>query len=704
MTKPMKNLIRNVLIIFMLTFGLFGNETIQAQYGDSTILINATGKYIGEIKSVVLRWVPSHPGIWLQSNYYGYKIERTELIDGEQPSEIKWVILADTLKPKSLDAWRDQVKITPQDTMLQVAGQTIHQPKTNGAVNELEFLKKSDELQNLYSACILATEFSRNAALFSALRFEDRDALPGKSYVYRISSLVPDSNIVNRAYAVIIVKVETPNWPKITTSRVGIGENYVEIYWDRSIYKEFYSAFNVYKSSDGKQFYKLNHVPIAPIAYKDENSFVLRDSLEKNYSKYFYKIEGLTSYATVGPMSDVITVEGRDRTPPSPPHNVQFTYIGNHMMKITWETNPEDQDIAGFRISRSNEQQKDFIEITKQPLPGNVREYIDSTCNNLINNYYWIGVFDKENNVNVTAPKYGTIIDSLPPDMPTGLKGSIDTNGIVTLHWHQNKEADLKGYIVHFSNDRQLTFYNQTDYALADTIWRDTIPLNVLTEEIYYKISALDHRSNASPFTAVVVLKKPDLVPPTSPLFQYNENTENGVLISWSNSHSHDVKENVLTRKTFGTSNAEILYKSSNEKLTDSYLDKTTKPGVKYEYQLYAIDDAGLRSNEVGSLIIIGYEVKKVDPISDLKIHVDTSNKTHLQWTHIEKQNNTFMIYRSYNNGPFVSYKSVEKNLSFNDPTKYKMNDVIKYKVQAVNSKGWRSDFSNEVVATFIQK
>lgn len=685
-------------LVALSLFVFFVNSSIIGQTQDSLPEVKVTGRYFESPQSIVIRWVPSTPGLWLMANYYGYKVEKA-VYPKNEPGDIKWELVYDTLKPRTLTDWRQKALAMPTDTFFMMAGQAVHQPKQNQAFAMEKMLQQSNDLSNLYSACVISSEFSKDAAIYSALRFDDTKVEKGKSYLYRITSHAPYPDTSSRPTGIVLVDAEPDDpLPKIVSKEVREGEQYVEIFWDKTMYAHYYSAFNVYKSQDGKSFSKINKVPTAPLAYKDPNSYVLRDSVDVNYKKYFYKIEGLTSYGTKGPLSDPIEAKGKDRTPPDAPFNVRFQYLGNRMMKISWEVNPDDKDIAGFRISKSNEEQKDIIELTKSPLGPNIRTYIDSLCNENINNYYWIGIFDKEGNVNVTVPNHGTIIDSIPPAIPSGFTGTIDTSGVVTLTWKKGLESDLKGYIIHFSNNENLTFYSLTDYAVKDTFWRDTIPLNVLTEEIYYKILALDHRSNASPFSSVLTLKKPDLVPPSAPVFIESLNTEYGLEIKWANSQSHDVTKNVLKRRKAKDAAYEVLYISQGGVKYGSFTDKKMEANVNYEYVLEAHDDAGNISPHVGVLKVTGYEVKKVDPVTDVRIITDKEKKPTLTWNHSSVSDHIFIVYRSVNNSSFISYKTVKNDKRFSDKL-YKATDIVKYKIQAINDRGWRSDFSKEVVA-----
>ena len=217
-------------------------------------------------------------------------------------------------------------------------------------------------------------------------------------------------------------------------------------------------------------------------------------------------------------------------------------------------------------------------------LPGTSRSFIDSSCNENINNYYWIAVFDHEDNVNVTMPQYGTIIDSIAPMPPTGLEGSIDTNGVVTLKWKLGAEPDLRGYFVHYANNARHTFINRTDQPLRDTFWRDTIPLNVLTEQIHYKVVAIDHRFNYSGYSEMLTLSKPDKVPPTSPVFLRSFADEKGIQLQWTNSGSHDVKANVLMRRGQGQTQFEEIYRCGPKPSVVNYSDsKLPRQGIRIQ-------------------------------------------------------------------------------------------------------------------------
>lgn len=663
--------------------------------------VNIIAGYL-DSRAVIVRWVPSTPAVWSYSAYYGYRLERCEVdtITGEQS---KWIPLGDTtLKPASLEQWRILVSQNPKDYYLQAAGQAHHGERRETGKTIAELVQKSDEFRNYYAAAMLSAEFSALAATTSALRYEDRDIVPGKLYIYRIRSLCPVSTLAIEEGITSVSTSHFETFPKITIDHIYEGENLIELAWDRKEYGQFYTAFNIYRTTDkGKTWEKINDIPFASTGIKNEDLFFFKDSLDQNYVTMQYQLEGITPFAVTGPRSEMITAMGRDRTPPTAPYSIETNYLGGGRMQITWKADPNDKDIAGFRISRSNVANEGFLELTHEALAPDVRTFTDTACNELINNYYYVGVFDKEGNVNVGFPEYGTIIDSIPPSPPTGLTGSVDTNGVVTLTWRLGPEPDLKGYYIHSSNRSDQTFINLTGHPVQDTIWRDTLPLNVLSEKIYYKLVAVDMRSNYSVYSVMLTLQKPDIVPPVAPVMIDVRNEHDMVKLRWYNSTSLDVLENVLERRAAGDTTFVKLYSCRSDMPEGSYTDATVQDGTKYEYRVYALDDASLKSGFSGSVSITAFVSKTMSPLSNIQaVAKSEEKKVILYWEYAQQSDVYFAVYRSVNGSPYQSHKTVKGRTSLEDYG-FKAGDVAKYKVKVINSNGWQSDFSKEVSAVF---
>ena len=63
-------------------------------------------------------------------------------------------------------------------------------------------------------------------------------------------------------------------------------------------------------------------------------------------------------------------------------------------------------------------------------------------------NYFRIAAVDINGKEHSSFPMLVTHLDTLAPEIPQNLKGSIDSLGIVHLSWSKNYEKDFYGYKV----------------------------------------------------------------------------------------------------------------------------------------------------------------------------------------------------------------------------------------------------------------
>ena len=208
-------------------------------------------------------------------------------------------------------------------------------------------------------------------------------------------------------------------------------------------------------------------------------------------------------------------------------------------------------------------------------------------------------------------------------------------------------------------------------------------------------------RSNYSVYSVMLTLQKPDKVPPVAPVMIDVRNEHDVVKLRWYNSTSHDVVENVLERKAVGDTTFVKLYSCRSDVPEGSYADATIQDGKKYEYRVYALDDASLKSGFSGSVSITAFVDKTMSPLSNIQaVAKSEEKKVILYWEYAQQGDVYFAVYRSVNGSAYQSHKTVKGRTSLED-FGFKAGDVAKYKVKAINSKGWQSDFSNEVSATF---
>jgi hypothetical protein len=88
--------------------------------------------------------------------------------------------------------------------------------------------------------------------------------------------------------------------------------------------------------------------------------------------------------------------------------------------------------------------------------------------------------------------------DSIPPLIPQGLEGYVDTLGTVRLKWMANTDADLLGYRIYRGQTEGEELIPLTDVAVKTNEYLDSVNLYNLNTKVYYAVAALDKRVRRS--------------------------------------------------------------------------------------------------------------------------------------------------------------------------------------------------------------
>jgi fibronectin type 3 domain-containing protein len=514
------------------------------------------------------------------------------------------------------------------------------------------------------------------------------------SSVYKIE---PGYFVVNTAD---VIQIPQPLISKATEM-----ENAIQLEWERVYHENAFSAYWIERSDDkGKTFKKLTEVPfINPQneMRQENNVIVFTDSVKENYKPFLYQIIGITSFGEQSKPSQAITAMGRDKTPPSPPEKVKAESLGGSRIKLSWEKKTPEKDLKGFYIGRSNNASDGFQPLFELPLPPTTLSWIDETANASTTNYYVIAALDTAGNGNVSMISYGMIVDSLPPKPPVGLKGSIDTMGIVRISWNFGKEPDLAGYMVYFANDPSHVFSSTTQRPLRDTLFTDTITLKTLSKKIYYKIKSVDVTYNYSPFSMLLELKKPDKVPPTSPVFSSYKVTNEDIRIDWIPSQSEDVKEQKLFRK-IDNGNWVEYQKFAIASKTGTFTDKDVKTGSDYSYQLVSIDESGNKSKPSVEMTLKFTGNAVAQSVSNI-FAVATADKKGIlvSWNYPVQGNYRFVIYRAVNGSSFQTVETTEQKITSFTDKHIKKGNIYEYQVRVFYTDGKKSALGKIVKMSF---
>lgn len=616
--------------------------------------------------SVVLRWVPSNAAIWRLAMASGYRIERAEVSAGSVGAFT--VLTQQPVKPWAAEQWTAFERANPNlDTSeaqaMLVAG-ALSEPSDDpndfppNDPGQLDALREARErFEMSFNFAMMVAERSRNAANGLGLRYADLTAKLGTTYRYRVS-------LVGAAapYTVEPALVDVEPTPRKRPENVQVVEadeldTKVLLKWGEGY---GYSMFNVYRSTKGGPFEKLTATPMLTLKGNAEsNSSSYLDSNLTNYVVYTYRVTGINAFAEEETL-DTLKAMPRDRTPPQQPSTVKATHTGARDVVVTWLMNePIESDLGGFYVLRDTSVDGTFAPMHVIPLGKGVREYRDTTATLGGTYYYSVMAFDTARNAIKTFPAMVVFADSMPPAAPVLVNGTMDTNGVVRIVVRHPADRDVMGYRMLWANDpeheftvRRELFNPDSAFNRQDTIVIDTAEVRTLTKALYYRFIALDYHYNESEVSNMLVVPRPDVIPPVAPVIRDYRVTDSSIVIDYAPSSSRDVKEHAILRRLYSASSErqpawDTLAKGGRR---DSIVsDASGTVSATYQYAIVARDSAGLAS-PLSNVITVKRVDNKVRPAVTAisAVYDSTSNSVRLSWNYIDlPEKHRFVVYRA---------------------------------------------------------
>ena len=636
--------------------------------------------------SIVLRWAPSNPGGWASANRAGYVVDRLTLGADGRPDTSTLVRLTQGARlPWTRDEWNRRAPAT--NRYAAVAAEALHGKSfatgMRGSGEAAQFRSAVDDLTNRYGFSVFAADMDALAAEGLALRIVDRTVKSGERYVYRVYSprrgpeFILDTAYTFASAAPFMEPAPPPN------IHIQEEDGLLIVRWSHPPQGERYSGYLVSRSDDGgKKYNTLTVSPLVnptPASASEEAEPSYTDTAVVNYRKYRYQVRGISPF---GDMSRAAEVEGmaRDFTPPPAPVGLKTMQLSRTSARITWQVEDSTADLLGYVVLRAPlplsgyhlpggrpfpaelSQDKRMLGrfLRNYVLPRRTRSFVDTSATPL-EPYYSVAAVDTAGNFLQSLPIYSEIIDTLPPVMPRGLAGTVDTNGVVRLHWRRGTEMTLVGYRVYQANDSTHQFSIRTPEPIADTMFVDTIDVKTLSRYVYYRIAAVSNRYVHSALTPMLVLRRPDLIPPASAVFTGAFVSDSSVQLQWASSPSEDVRYQELSRRSADSTTWRVLDTLSAQ--TQTYTDRRVERRRTYEYSIVTIDSAGLRSAPALSVLARPYDTGIRPPVSDLRASYDSQKKAaRLTWSYVpvDRENFWFVIYRSAAGTPLVQYRAVD--------------------------------------------
>jgi uncharacterized protein len=699
----MKSTVRVILVCLLgvaCVMPTVAQKKTPGKQADKIILqsgIRVIAKAYGD--SIVLRWAPARSWAWFKLNAIGYKIQRIDVSEKDNP-KTEW-LTPTPLKPFTLE----KLKTTfgAGNTHAAIAAQCLYGKNfdTHLRPGQAGIADKSNVTDARYAFALQSADFDGGVATAIALRYADKNVKKGGTYIYRVvPAASATQGTIDTGNTLIINTVTAVAATPVIKESLAF-DRLVELHWDRTG-ADTWSGYYIERSEDGRNFKQLNTLPFitsrpdSALLKQDttkarlfgmlQTQHIFIDSLPQNYRAYTYRIRGINAFAELSTYSNSSTLSGRDLTAPVAVSMLNPTYVSGQKIKVLWKKDVIEKDCKGYYISRAHTVNGPYETLNEQLLPAAATEFTDEHAFAHGGSFYMVIAVDTANNISSSVPAMGLVPDVTAPAVPTGLKGIIGRNGLVTLNWIANKEDDIKGYKVYFANAPDHVFTQITSGPDSLTRFVDSITLKTLTKNIWYKIVAVDYNNNHSDYSPPVQLRKPDIVPPAPPLASNIIVSDKGVEMDWIQSSSEDVVSYVIYRRQDNNERTMIAkYKHNTSVAGFHFKDTTLKPNLSYNYIAEAIDEDSLRNPSLPVQVKIN-TVPQRPAITTLKAVYDSKAKAvQLNWQYTATGDYFFVLYRSADKEPMQRWQSVNKEENkFADHT-VSAGKSYRYAIQAVH-------------------
>lgn len=638
---------------------------------------------------VYLRCFPNNNATFNACIEKGYIIKRINWDANYLPdtSNFKSSNTSFYIKPldKNDNKWETLIQTTQESGFLY---NMLYQPSDN---------QNSDPAMT-YGLAMLSCNFDTALASVAGLFYLD-EKLPKGNYAYLFSPAVANAGI--KAAIIIVNTNKNTDIPSIDSLIIKTKQKSVNLSWNDEKLKSDYTGYFIERSENGKNFFQLNkkpHIQIQTQYEKNKKFIYYNDTLPEFGKIYYFRIRGLTMFGVRGNYSN--TVKSNAIKPLNAHPQADSTHLlYDSVLEVKWHM-PKSfnlNELKGFDIYRSEKNDGAYKKLNKNPLPKEITSFIDYFPNQ--SNFYKVLAYSTSGDSAYSHPLMGLIPDIHPPETPIGLKGKVDTSGIVILTWLPSKEEDLKGYRIFRNNAMDEELVEITKVFLTDTIYRDTITLETLTEEVYYSITAVDMVYNNSPYASPVKLKRPDKIKPVPAQFIEVTHSDTTINARWINSTSKDAERYELWRSIKNNAFEKIKewkVKDSLIQFTDEHLEY----GMYYQYQLKVIDDDGNVSITNSAAHYFDARIRKPIKLINYNVNLEKKNIT-LSWEYPEKELYSFIIYKAKKGEPLKIIKTVKGNVFTFEDAKLNIGNQYEYRIKANFNSGSESYISDSVLVEF---
>ena len=704
-----KNIILAVLL-FGLGFTAFSQKTskqpvtAKKQVKPTPVKTGLQATYYIKNNRIMLRWAPVNEESFRYGNKYGYVLERRTIVRDDKLLSGAEQIQSFRSYPFIKDSLVHWEKIVTYNDNAAVMAQAIYGESFEVDINKTgnvaaagpSLLSKAEENKQRFLFALYAADNDFNVATRAGLGFVDTSVKTNEKYFYRIYSAAP-KHLVKKDTALLFVSFhDIMQLPQTAEIYIEPSNKSMVLSWDMERTKAYYNSFIIQRSDDdGKTFRNITRRPYSSMGQGNNpympNSVVFVDTAVQTGNNYKYRVSGINIFGERGPWSAIAqgkTLPLLEGVPGI--QGIRLDTEGQALVNWYFEDSIR-QKIKGFELTHSPTQDGIYKKII-----GNIDAAASEVKlpDSLSAGYLIVKAVSKEGISRTSFPYLYQPEDSIPPAAPIGITAKIDTTGKVELKWLPNSEKDLQGYKVF------RTMIKGTEHAvLVDTIWTsttfyDTLDLKLKNRKVYYTVTALDFRSNQSTMSKEIEVVKPDVIPPTPPVFSDYKLKEKAVELNWINSDDEDLAAIMIQRKNGTSGEWKTIFQTQKKDVT-TYNDIDPEPDKTYSYRLMATDEAGLQSPEGQVLTLQTLPMamnRKV--FKEIASDLDRDKRMiYLRWETQEKSAiKSIEVFRASDKDPLQLYKVLDGKTKELLDNELIVNTKYKYGLRALLTNGQYSE------------
>ncbi len=604
---------------------LFGCLQVQAG-ADSLSSVAVGGRdnalhLVGEYAEgkVYLRWAAASYPIWQHVLEEGVVLERFEF-DGRELEAFS--LRGDTMPAKIPYPERKEIPLLPflaQDTArlsllarensyAALLGEAVYAPVLHfGFGNAVpmsgwaSIKAKMEQEAVRFVLANLAYDRSFPVACLGGMGYVDSQLKEGNYYLYRLSLRgKPDSGKDWNDTAVFFTRQE----PLLQASAMPVRDLKVE-FGDRSArllwpgYEKGFPCAGYFieraraKGAGAGKFERLNQEPYSDFVQNAGRWLSYTDSLPENGTAYRYRVLALDLFGKERLVAVSPEGEGKERLESCA--RIDSLTEDRRFFHLHWSFPQAEQDLVESFSLHSLPRPSDTLpeESLLASASSKARSCRISKEAFPLSGYLYVVAHGKSGKDKVSLPFFHQQADSIPPSVPSGLKGEVDSAASLRLVWNPVPEQDCAGYRVFFRIGPDSEPVQLTKGPLADTVFFDTLS-RITCQEFQYAVCSEDRRGNRSDFSNWINVDNGRPRKPVPPVFLFDCPADaRQVELRWQNSPSDFVQGQALLYKVDSSSwipVKDFVRSLPGEELPDSHVFRFPPSDYdrKYMFRLLA--------------------------------------------------------------------------------------------------------------------